>query len=75
VNRITPTQTRRIAAAILRRAALDARSSNGRAAPAREWLAKDPWAGDLLAALGLNRRVALAWIEDLEPVGQPVLEI
>ena len=64
---------RRLAAAILKRAVLDAQSSNGRAAAARRWLLSDPWAGDLLDNLGLDRQRALAWVGNLPEVAQLAL--
>jgi hypothetical protein len=64
---------RRLACAILYRAVLDARSGNGQAAWARRWLARDPWAGDLLDALGYDRRVVRQWVQELKPLEQPAL--
>jgi hypothetical protein len=66
---------RRLAVAILRRAVLDAQSSNGRAAAARWWLLSDPWAGDLLDGLGLDKRRVLAWVGELEPLQQLSFEL
>jgi hypothetical protein len=66
---------RRLAVAILRRAVLDAQSSNGRAAAARRWLLSDPWAGDLLEGLGLDKRRVLAWVGELEPLQQLSFEL
>jgi hypothetical protein len=40
---VTQNGARRLAAAIVYRAALDARSGNGEAAAARRWLERDPW--------------------------------
>ena len=56
---------RRLAAAIIRRAVLDARSGNGRAASARRWLVSSPWCTDLLDALDIDRGAALAWVREL----------
>ena len=66
---------RRLAAAILRRAVLDAQSSNGRAAAARRWLLSEPWAGDLLDSLGLDKRRVLVWVGELPEVAQPALDL
>jgi hypothetical protein len=63
---------RRLAAAVLVRAVQDAQGDNGRAAPARHWLAGDPWAAFLLDSLELRRQCA-AWLADPDPPGQPVL--
>ena len=66
---------RRLAAAILRRAALDARSTNGRAASARRWLVADPWAGDLLDALDLDPGWVRRWVDGLPELRQPALKL
>jgi hypothetical protein len=63
---------RRLAAAILKRAVLDARSSNGRAAHARRWLVGDD-AGLLFDALGLHPDRVAGWLEELAPAAQDVL--
>jgi len=54
-----------LAAAIVWRAALDARHADARGARARRWLESDPWAREILAALdvGVDRRV----VGDLRP--------
>lgn len=64
---------RRLAAAILARALLDARSGNGHSAEARAWLERDPLAGDLLAGLGYDREKVCRWVQRLEPLEQPAL--
>lgn len=66
---------RRLAAAIVRRAVLDAQSANGQAAAARCWLLTSPWCGDLLDYLSLDRRRALAWVDGLPDLAQPALEL
>lgn len=66
---------RRLAAAILRRAALDARNGNGRAAEARRWLAEGEHAADLLGALDLHQDRAREWIDELPEPRQPGLEL
>jgi hypothetical protein len=63
----------RLGLAIVYRAALDARGTNGEAAAARAWLAGDEWAGDLVKAVGLDWRWVRAWVQELEPVEQPAL--
>lgn len=68
----------RIAAAIVWRALLDARSSNGRAAEARRWLRTSPLAREILAAfpgVGVGQRELEAWIEELPPARQPALRL
>lgn len=62
---------RRLAAAILRRACLDARSGNGHGAEARAWLERDPWAAELAEALGLDPRKVGRWVQGLGPLEQP----
>lgn len=57
---------RRLAAAIVRRAALDARGGNGHSAEARRWLVSSPWAGDLLDGLDFDRQRVVAWVLSLE---------
>jgi hypothetical protein len=64
---------RNLAAAIIHRAVLDAQSSNGRAAAAQRWLLSDPWAGDLLEALEVDRRQVASWVDSLEPLAQLAL--
>ena len=60
---------RRLAAAILKRAALDARRDNGKVAlPARSWLVSDPWAAFLLDGLGIARDVVIAWVRRLPDI-------
>lgn len=59
---------RRLALAIIRRAMLDARRDNGHNAEARRWLLFDPWAGELLDGLGMDRRRILVWVGELEPL-------
>ena len=59
---------RSLACAIIRRAMLDARRDNGHSAEARRWLLFDPWAGELLDGLGLDRRRILVWVDGLEPL-------
>jgi hypothetical protein len=58
---------------VVKRAVLDARSSNGEAAAARHWLAGDEWAGDLVKAVGLDRRQVRRWVQELEPMEQLAL--
>jgi hypothetical protein len=66
---------RRLAAAILVRAALDARGGNGHAAQARRWLVSSPWAGDLLAWVAPDLAINVAaWVGDLPEVAQPALD-
>jgi len=50
---------RALAAAILRRAAQDARLGD---VDARRWLLFDPWAGDILDALGIERCEVRRWV-------------
>ena len=66
---------RRLACAIIRRAALDARGGNGHSAEARQWLVSSPWAGDLLDGLDFDRRRVLAWVDGLDPLVQPALDL
>lgn len=66
---------RRLAAAVIYRAVLDARSGNGHAAGARRWLTSDPWAGELLGSLGLDRRRVADWVNGLEPLTQLALDL
>ena len=66
---------RRLAAAILARAAMDARGDNGHAAQARHWLVSSPWAGDLFDGLNLDRGVVLAWVRELPDQMQPALDL
>ena len=66
---------RRIGAAVLWRAALDARHADARGARARAWLERDPWAGELLASVdaGVDRRRLAEWIEEQAPLQQRAL--
>jgi hypothetical protein len=64
---------RRLAAAILARAVLDARNGNGHAAEARLWLVCDPLAGFLFDGLGYDRGKVRRWVQNLEPIQQPAL--
>lgn len=66
---------RQLAAAVLLQAVKDAQSGNGHAAPARWWLTRDTWAGDLLDGLGLDREAVGDWIAGLDPVQQSVLPL
>lgn len=61
---------RRLAAAILARAAKDAEAGD---AIARRWLERSPQARALLEGLGLHRDQARRWIEDLAPPAQDAL--
>jgi len=62
---------RRLAAAVLLRAARDARDGNGHAADARSWLADD--GADLADQLGLPPERVTAWVDGLPILVQPVL--
>ncbi|MDY7080477.1 MAG: hypothetical protein SXV54_26660 [Chloroflexota bacterium] len=66
---------RDLAIAILQRAARDARRRDNEAACARRWLVVDPWADDLLSALGLNPECARAWVGRLPELRQRVWEL
>lgn len=69
----TAHQWRRLAAAVLRRAVLDARSDNGTAAEARRWLPGDPFCLYLLDAVDLDRQTVAAWVSELPELAQPAL--
>jgi hypothetical protein len=58
---------RQLAAAILKRAVLDAQSTNGRAASARCWLETSEWCAYLVEALELDVRKMRRWVGELEP--------
>ena len=63
---------RRLACAIVARAALDAKSSNPALAhPARAWLVEDGM--DLAEAVGLDPDRVMAWVDGLGPMQQAVL--
>jgi hypothetical protein len=71
----TEANWRRLAAAIVKRAVLDARSGNGAAAEARRWLASDPRAGCLLDAMDISQERVTAWVSELPPVAQSALPL
>jgi hypothetical protein len=62
----TEANWRRLAAAMLKRAALDARSDGEHAAEARRWLARDGMA--YAEALGLPPERVESWVAGLEPL-------
>ncbi len=64
---------RRLACAIVARAALDARNGNGHSAEARAWLERNPLAGFLLDGLGYDWQRVRRWVGKLEPLEQPAL--
>jgi len=64
---------RRLAAAIVARAAQDARSGNGHSAGARLWLSSSDWCAFLLDSLGQDRDRVTAWVDGLEPIRQAAL--
>ena len=67
---------RRLAAAVIWRAALDAKSGNGHAVEARRWLVSSPWCTDLLAWVAPDLAVNVAaWVGDLPEVAQSALEL
>jgi hypothetical protein len=81
VNDVRQSAYLALAAAILRRALLDAQlADDRRAAAARRWLRSSPFAAELLRAVdaGVDRGEMLEWIEELEersPVRQKVLAL
>lgn len=62
---------RRLACAILVRAARDARSGNGCASEARDWLAGE--GADLAEQLDIAPSRVAAWVDDLRTLAQPAL--
>ena len=66
---------RRLCAAILKRACLDAQSSNGRATATRRWLVTSPWCEYLLDVLDLDAGRVRAWVGDLPEVAQQALDL
>jgi hypothetical protein len=66
---------RRLAAAILVRAAKDAQSRDGYAAEARYWLLSSPWAIYLMDMMELDRSLVRRWVLDLKPLRQPALPL
>ena len=64
---------RRLAAAIVARAALDAKSGNGHSAGARLWLVSSAWCAFLLDSLGRDQGQVTAWVNELDPMQQAAL--
>ena len=64
---------RRLAAAVIRRAVLDAKRQDERAIEARAWLAGD--AGDFLDALDILPERVARWVRELTPPAQLSLEL
>ena len=64
---------RRLAAAIVKRAVLDAENGNGYSAGARLWLRSSDWCAYLLDGLDLKHKLVMAWVNELGPIPQAAL--